>query len=283
VPRFPLRQHRGAADLGDVTDTTPAHRAAERAARQSYGKLVAYSPRAPANVAAAEDALCDAFASALASWPTRGVPQAPEAWLLAAARRRIIDMARRRRTREAVADRLLLSVEEAAEGMDPANVPDWRLRLMFACAHPAIDMAMRGPLMLQTVLGLDAAVIAAAFLTTAGAMNQRLVRAKRRIHDTRIPFGLPDRADPTRLQARLSSGASPDQVFGPKRWHRGLSLRGLIMTPVTTPREPSPNTQSPRGPAPRARAHANPAGRFPEPWAQGRPGWAPRRASSCCP
>ena len=74
-------------------------------------------------------------------------------------------MARRRRTREAAADRLLLSVEEAAAGMDPADVPDWRLRLMFACAHPAIDAAMRGPLILQTVLGLDAACIAAAFLT----------------------------------------------------------------------------------------------------------------------
>ena len=122
--------------------TAPAHRAAERAARQSYGKLVAYLAARTGDVATAEDALCEAFAAALASWPTRGVPQAPEAWLLAAARRRMIDMARRRRTRE------------AAAGMSPEDVPDWRLRLMFACAHPAIDAAMRGRLMLQTVLGL---------------------------------------------------------------------------------------------------------------------------------
>jgi len=125
-----------------VKGTAPAHRAAERAARQSYGKLVAYLAARTGDVATAEDALCEAFAAALASWPTRGVPQAPEAWLLAAARRRMIDMARRRRTRE------------AAAGMSPEDVPDWRLRLMFACAHPAIDAAMRGRLMLQTVLGL---------------------------------------------------------------------------------------------------------------------------------
>jgi len=204
-----------------------AHRAAERAARQSYGKLVAYLAARTGDVTAAEDALSDAFAAALASWPTRGIPQAPEAWLLTAARRRMIDTARRRRVREAASDRLLLSVEEAAEGMSSEDVPDWRLRLMFACAHPAIDAAMRGPLILQTVLGLDAAAIAAAFLTAPGAMSQRLVRAKRRIHDTGIPFRLPDRADlPARLDAVLEAIYA---AFG-AGWPGGFDARrqGLV-------------------------------------------------------
>ncbi|PBB31293.1 MULTISPECIES: DUF6596 domain-containing protein [unclassified Mesorhizobium] len=172
-----------------------ARAAAEAAARQSYGKLVAYLAARMRDVAGAEDALADAFAAALERWPKSGVPEKPEAWLLAVARRRDVDAVRRRLTGEAARGHLQLIAEEAEARMTHEDLPDERLRLMFACAHPAIEASVRAPLILQTVLGFDAATIASAFLVSPTTMGQRLVRAKSRIREAAIPFRVPERAE----------------------------------------------------------------------------------------
>src|SRR5262249_31532642 len=163
-----------------------ARRAADAAARASYGRLLAYLSARSRDVAAAEDALSDALRSALETWPLDGMPKNPEAWLVTAARRRLIDNKRREQVRSAATETLRLVTDEIAP--DAAVFPDERLKLLFVCAHPAIDPAVRTPLMLQTVLGLDAARIASAFLVAPGAMRQRLVRAKAKIRDANIAF-----------------------------------------------------------------------------------------------
>jgi RNA polymerase sigma-70 factor (ECF subfamily) len=188
-------------DAGDDARAT-----AEGAARRSYGKLVAFLSARTRDVAAAEDALADAFAAALAHWPVSGIPDNAEAWLLATARRKAIDGARKEMTRTNADPHLKLLAEEAGEVVEEGGIPDERLRLMFACAHPAIDPAIRAPLILQTILGLDATRIASAFLVSPSTMGQRLVRAKTRIRETGIPFRIPDRPEfPERLDAVLAA------------------------------------------------------------------------------
>ena len=153
-----------------MNDNDHARSAADAVARRSYGKLVAFIAARSRDVAAAEDALADAFAAALADWPAHGVPRNPEAWLLTTARRKLIDSQRRRQTAKTAAPdlehaALLLAPTPDAEG-DDMKIPDQRLALMFACTHPAIDASVRAPLILQTVLGFDAAMIASAFLAS---------------------------------------------------------------------------------------------------------------------
>lgn len=188
-------------EAGSARDT------ADAVARRSYGKLVAFLASRTRDVAGAEDALSEAFAAALERWPADGVPRNPEGWLMAVARRRMIDAARRRQNRETGAEHLRLLAEIGGEE-DEARVPDDRLSLMFACAHPAIEAGIRAPLMLQTILGFDAAVIGSAFLVAPATMGQRLVRAKARIRQTGIPFRVPQKED---LRERL--GAVLDAIY----------------------------------------------------------------------
>jgi RNA polymerase sigma-70 factor (ECF subfamily) len=178
-----------------------ARAAAEAVARGSYGKLVAYLAARTRDVAGAEDALADAFAAAIADWPRNGIPDSPEAWLLSVARRKTIDAVRRRRTGEAAADQVKLMAEEL-DSAPASDIPDQRLALMFACAHPAIEPAIRAPLILQTILGFDAASIASAFLVAPATMGQRLTRAKAKIREAGIPFDVPER---TELGERLDA------------------------------------------------------------------------------
>ncbi len=183
-----------------------AHGTVERIARESYGRLVALLVMRTRDVASAEDLLAEAFAAALEQWPAQGVPINPDGWLVTVAKRRHVDLLRKGQVRLNGEFHLQMLAAQVEDAHLSEELPDRRLALMFACAHPLIERGARAPLILQAVLGITAKAIASAFLVSPGSMHQRLVRAKAHIKESGIPFSVPDQNEmPERLNAVLEA------------------------------------------------------------------------------
>lgn len=215
--------------------------AVEQVVRESYGKLMAYITARWRDIAMAEDALADAVMAALQTWPRIGVPDKPEAWLLTVARRRLVDSLRKEHVFISTLPQLISQVQMLQEDKmrsDEAlelDIPDERLEMMFLCAHPAIDRSIRSPLMLQTILGLDAARIANSFIVKPSTMSQRLARAKAKIRTARIRF---ERPGPKELQQRLEAvleavyaayGSGWEDVNGKRTRLKGLTDEAIYL------------------------------------------------------
>jgi len=222
-----------------------ARRTVEAVVRTQYGRLLAFLSSELRDVDDAEDALGEALVAALESWPNDGVPSEPAAWLLTVARHRLVDRARRARVPTEHADGVRQLVSDTANSATAGEMfPDRRVELLFVCAHPAIDPALHAPLMLQTVLGVDAARIAQAFLVAPATMGQRLVRAKRKIREAGIPFRVPSAHElAPRLQAVLEAiygayGLGRDEPAGADARRKDLADEAIWLARVLRERMP---------------------------------------------